>query len=214
MSRVIHVNFLSKAEQRSAAPVRMRVIAPLAAGFLAGAFVVGAVVLRGVLNSTHAAELALSIDEDRLITPFEESEEVERRAKSVEAGLQQLGFYRAARITWGRTLETLPDVIPETAQLRELRLAYPTLPQAMPTTRLPAPTNRVETARMTFSGRTIDSDSVETILQALRSARFEDRFERVEIPPGAFRPEDRRTGSDGAALLFELRAFCHPRRFE
>ncbi len=214
MSRAIHVNLFLKSEQLSAAPVRMRVLAPIAAGFLAGGVLVGAVVVRAMLNMAHSDELALSIEKDRLTGPFEELQGVERLTKSVDAGLRQLGFHRNARITWGRALEVLPNHIPETVQLRDLRFAHPGLPQAMPTTPLPAPTNRVETSRLTLSGRTIDSDSVEAMLQALRSETFAAWFERVDIPPGAFRPEDRRTGSENAALLFELRAVCHPRRFE
>ncbi len=214
MSRAIHVNLFLKSEQLSPAPVRMRVLAPIAAGFVAGSFLVGAVVARAILNMAHSGELALSIEKERLAGPYEELLRVERRATSVAAGLRQLGYLRDARIPWGRALELLPNHIPETVQLRDLRYAHPALPQAMSTTPLPAPTNRVEESRLTLSGRTADSESVEAMLKALRSETFAPWFERVDIPPGAFRSDDRRTGSGTAALLFELRAVCHPRRFE
>lgn len=214
MSHPIHVNLFIKGEMRSAAPVRLRVVASVAAGFLAGLFAVLALVLRTVIGGVESSLLEAEVEKERLSQPHKDFLTLKTEMEAAKAGLTQLGFFRTARLEWGTVLGELPRQVPASVQFLELRHFYPPFPQSPPGSPLLAPTNRVETGRVVLNGRTTDSDSVASLLEAFHKPPLDALLVQAKIPPGAFRQEPRRQDNDVEALLFEVDAVCPPRRFE
>lgn len=214
MSHSIHVNLFVKTEMRSAAPVRGRIMALIAAGALAGTFGVFALVLRTLVGSVESDLLRTDVERERLDPQHKQILSLQSRLQTMKAGLSQLGYCRAGRLAWGETLTRLPSHVPGTVQFLELRHFYPPHPQSAPGTPLLAPTNRVETGRLVLNGRTTSSDSVAELLASFRRPPLDTLLSQARIPPGAFRQEPRRPGSTLEALLFEIEVECPPRRFE
>lgn len=214
MTSSLHVNLFVRAEMRSPAPVRLRVMAPVLAAALAAAFGILALMLRTLLAGTESDQIQTDQQKEGLAPRHQAVLELNARIATATAGLQQIERYRNARLEWSETLQALPAQVPGNLQFLEFTHDYPPQTQSAPGTPLLVPTNRVETGRVRISGRTTDSQSVALLLAAFRSPPLNRLLGEARVPPGAFRQEPRRRDSVPDVLLFDMDAICPPRRFE
>jgi len=214
MSHPIHVNLFLKSEMRSAAPVRFRVMAPVAAFVLAAIVLVLALVLRSSIGEVQSDLSRVQLEIKQLEPRHQDFKALTASWRTANAGLEQLRFFKSARLEWGAVLQALPQHVPASVQFLEFQHSYPPLPQPAPGAQLLASTNRLETGRVVVSGRTTSSDSVALLLAACREPPLNALLEQAKVPPGAFRQEPRRTLPDAEVLLFDLESECPPRRFE
>ena len=224
MSASLHLDLLTDEEHVSPSPVRPRVMVPMLA--------VLAVLSIAVWWSLFAFRLhAATLQKGKLETNLAglkpaHSEILRLRAeeKECDAALRQLGFYRNARIRFGETFARLAEHVPETLQLTEVRVPPPPLPPPPPPVdpkaKVPlllGPTNLFEAVTVRLAGRAggeRPSESINTLLQALRSPAFTNLIVSAETPKGAFRQDTSQGASNRDTLLFEITCGCVPRRFE
>ncbi len=224
MSASLHLDLLTEEEHVSPSPVRPRVMVPM----LAVLAVLGIAVWWSLFAfRLHAATLQKAKLEANLAALKPAHAEVLRlrtEEKECAAELSQLGFYRNARLRFGETFSQLAEHVPETLQLTEVRVPPPPLapppPPADPKAKalpLLGPTNLLETVTVRLAGRAggeRPSESINKLLQALRSAAFTNLIVSAETPKGAFRQDTSQGASSRDTLLFEITCGCVPRRFE
>jgi len=142
------------------------------------------------------------------------------REKEARAAFSQLDFYRAARIRFGDALAHLPQHVPASIQLTELRVPTPPpLPPQDPALKVKplGPTNLAEAVTMRIAGRVSSStasEAVRSLLEALRQPVFSNLICKAEIPKGTFRQDAARGPAVREHILFEISCGCSERRFE
>ena len=175
--KAIHVNLLRENEVLSSSPVRIRVMLPVAMMLAAAAMVLWWVIVYGavLLNTTSITSLendiaAKKTGHQKILDQMNESNEL-------EAELEQLGYYRASRRTWGETFAHLAEVIPLKVQLTRLaipppppqNLANPKSPKLPP---LWGPDATPEKVTLILAGRTTKETPVISMMESLEADTF------------------------------------------
>lgn len=217
MSAPLHLNLLKDEEQYSSSPVRLRVLLPAIAAIATLCCLVWWALLG--LNAHNQAEVKGRLERGILEEKAAHAVVLDLRAqeKEVTAVIRQLELYEHARLRFGETLSQFAACVPENLQLTEIRLPPPPPALVDPLRPTAGPTNSVEAVTLRLAGRTSGdqaSESVNTLLAALRTPAFTNLIQTADIPKGAFRQDAGRTADNREALLFEIRCVCVPRRFE
>lgn len=221
MSAPLHLNLLNEQERFSSSPVRSRVMIPM--------FVILATAGLGVwwslfsfrLHDANQQKAAVETRVSELTPAFEHVKDLRARETESTAVLQQLGFYRAARLLFGDALQRVPAVVPAAVQLTEMRIKPPSPPPPAPVSKTnpksAGPTNLSETVTLLLTGRAggdRPSEAIRALLESLRSPAFTNLIRTAEIPKGAFRQEASKNSAAPNTLLFEITCDCSERRFE
>lgn len=215
MKTPLHLNLLKEEEHFSSSPVRLRVMMPTAAVFVALCSIAWFFLLAGKVHTqAHLNEKLKQAVAS--ITPVYAAV-LDSRAQEQEyrAMARQLGIYTNSRVLFGESLSLISARVPSCIQFTEMRIPQPTL--ADPAHPSAAPTNRFEQVFLRISGRTSGdhpSEAVNTLLAELRTPVFTNLLRSVSIPKGAFRQDNARSASNRDTLLFEITCECQPRRFE
>ncbi len=226
MSASLHLDLLTDEEHVSSSPVRLRVMVPMLTllAVLAIAVWWSFFVLR--LHAATLQKIKLEANVAGLKPAHAEVVRLRAQEKECAAALQQLGFYRNARIRFGETFARLAEHVPADLQLIELRVPPPQQPpqqqqlSADPKKKTPllGPTNVLETVTLRLAGRAggeNPSEAINRLLQALRTPAFTNLILSAETPKGAFRQDTTtKASSNRDELLFEITCGCVPRRFE
>ena len=226
MSSTLHLDLLTDEEHLSPSPVRLRVMVPMLAVLAVLCIAVWWSLFAFLLHGANLQKAALQTNLAGLKPAHSEVLRLRAEEKECDAALRQLGFYRNARIRFGETFAQLAEHVPATLQLTEVRVTPPppTPPPPPPSDDpkakvLPVlgPTNVLEDVTLRLAGRAggeRPSESINTLLGALRSPAFTNLIRSAETPKGAFRQDTSKGPSNRDTLLFEITCGCVPRRFE
>lgn len=217
MSTPLHLDLLKEEERFSSSPIRLRVMMPLAASFIALCFVVWwSLISLRALSQTH-----LKVEVERAVhtlTPVHASVlESRTQEQEISAIVRQLCLYKNSCNRFGEVFSKLTASIPETIQFTELRITPPQPTPSADPAHPAAPTNVFEQVTLRISGRTggdRPSEAVNALLATLRTPAFTNLFRTAIIPKGAFRQDTVRNPDNRETLLFEITCECLPRRFE
>ena len=210
MKTPLHLDLLKEEERFSSRPIRLRVILPLFASFLALCLLVWYALLWTRAHSQVKLENELKLAIESLTPVHASVLETRAREQECRAIANQLSLYTNSLIRFGKTLSLLASHVPANIQLTELRI-FPPSP-ADPVHSSAAPTNVIEQVFLRISGRTggeHPSEEVNKLLAELRTPVFTNLFHSAAIPKGAFRQDGNRE-----TLLFEITCECQPRRFQ
>ena len=228
-AKAIHVNLLRETEILSSSPVRLRVMIPVATMLAAAAMVLWWVIVYGAvllnvssISSIESDIAAKKAGHQMILTQMNE-------ALELETELEQLGYYRAARRTWGDTLAHLAEVIPLKVQLTRLSIPPPP-PQVLTNPKNPrlppawGPEPKPEKVTLTIAGRTTKETPVISMMESLESDVFTNALVICRDPGAAeqsprvksFR-QDTTTSSDSKQrqrmLAFEIEYTARERSF-
>ena len=215
MKTPLHLDLLKEEERLSSRPIRLRVMFPLFAVFLALCLSVWWVLLwaRARNQTQLEGELKLAIES---ITPVHASVlETRAREQECRAIVNQLSLYTNSQIRFGKTFSLLASHVPGNIQFTELRIPSPS--PADPAHPTAAPTNAFEQVFLRIAGRTggeHPSEEVNKLLAELRTPALTNLFRSAVIPKGAFRQDGTRNQMNHETLLFEVTCECQPRRFQ
>ena len=228
-AKAIHVNLLRENEVLSSSPVRLRVMIPVAMMLAAAGMalwwviVYGAVLLNVSSISTIESDIAAKKTGHQMILSQM------NEALELEAELEQLGYYRASRRTWGDTLAHLAEIVPLKVQLTKLAIPPPppqdlSRPKGSKLPPLWGPDPKPEKVTMVLAGRTTKETPVISMMESLESDVFTNALV-ICRDPGAteqsprvksFR-QDAATGSDSKQrqrmLSFEIEYTARERSF-
>ena len=175
--KAVHVNLLRESEVLSSSPVRLRVMLPVAMMLLSAAMVLWWVIVYGAvllntssITSTEADIAAKKASHQKILDQMNEANEL-------EAELEQLGYYRASRRTWGETFEHLAEIIPLKVQLTRVEIPPPP-PQVLTNPKNPklpplwGPEPTPEKVSLILAGRTTKDTPVISMMESLESDVF------------------------------------------
>ena len=175
--KAIHVNLLRENEVLSSSPVRIRVMLPVAMMLAAAGMVLWWVIVYGavLLNTTSITSLendiaAKKAGHQKVLNQMNEANEL-------ESELEQLGYYRDSRRTWGETFAHLAEVIPLKVQLTRLAIPPPppqdlSRPKGSKLPPLWGPESRTEKVTLILAGRTTKETPVISMMESLESDVF------------------------------------------
>ena len=218
MRTPLHIDLLNEEERFSSSPIRLRVMLPLTASFVALCLLVWWSLL--CLRVHNQIQLKGELQQAILtITPAHAAMLASRtQEQEFRAVIGQLALYRHSRVLFGETLSNLAENVTQNLQFTELSVPLPPPPPAIdPAHPAPSPTNTFEQVTLRIAGRTggeRPSEAVNTLLAALRTPAFTNLFRTAVIPKGAFRQDSVRNPANRETLLFEITCTCMPRRFE
>lgn len=217
MSTPLHLDLLKEDERLSSSPIRLRVMMPMTASFVALCLLVWWSLI--CLRSLGQVHLKMEVEQAiHALAPVHASVlDARAQEQEIKAVIGQLSLYKNSCNRFGESFSKLTASIPETIQFTELRIAPPQ-PVASPDPAHPvAPTNLLEQVTLRISGRTggeRPSEGVNALLATLRTPAFTNLFRTAFIPKGAFRQDTVRNPDNRETLLFEITCECLPRRFE
>lgn len=180
----MHINLLYEAEQRSASPVSIWLMARVAMG--AGLFLMAFWILmftleyRALSRQVVALESEWKYTDPKYKTAIQVRNDLSDRAETLKA----LQSWRDARIAWGEQLENISHIVPDVVQLTEIRVTHMVI---MVSNNIPA---RVFEAKL--SGRTAAARSEVNVLQfveGFKTPPFTRFVESAILPSGAFRQD-------------------------
>lgn len=218
MKNHLHLDLLKDEERYSSRPVRLRVMAPLIACFIALCLLVWWSLL--CFNAHSQNQLKTDLQQAILTLTPAQAAVLELRVQEQEflAIVQQLTLYKNARNLYGSTLSSLAEYVPPSIQFVELLIPSPPQPLlATPASPGAGPTNTFEQVTLRISGRTggeHPSEDVNTLLAALYTPVFTNFVRSAVIPKGAFRQDSTRNSENNQMLLFEIICECKPRSFQ
>ena len=123
--KAVHLNLLKDSERLSSSPIRLRVLAPIVCvlamfGMLAWwGFLYTRIMMKESQVAALNAEIARQKDAYAKVTAKQDD------IAELEAQIEQIEYYLAARRTWGEALTALAEVIPPTVQLTKLEIPDP-----------------------------------------------------------------------------------------
>jgi len=228
-AKAIHVNLLRESEVLSSSPVRVRVMLPVAMMLAAAAMVLWWVIVYGeVLLNTSSIS---SIENDIAAKKAGHQKILDQMAEAneLETELEQLGYYRAARRTWGESLAHLAEVVPLKVQLTRVAIPPPppqdlSRPKGSKLPPLWGPEPKPEKVTLILAGRTTKETPVISMMESLESDVFTNSLVICRDPSAAeqsprvksFRQEAA-TGSDAGRrqrlLSFEIEYTARERSF-
>lgn len=214
---VLHVNLFVDTERLSAAPVRLKVIAPLSAAFASGLVITAAFVIHAMSVSAGTDAKTMNLDLEALKPKFAEYEKLLAESEALDAAVVQVRCEKTGKYPIASWLLDLAEAVPPSIQFVSFNYEYPTLPRAMPFAPEAAPTNLTEAATVKISGKTSVHEDIAKMLASLQSESFTGIVADADIPRGSFRQESKRIGSAPdapASLLFEINIDCVPRKFK
>jgi Tfp pilus assembly protein PilN len=217
MSTPLHLDLLKEDERLSSSPIRLRVMMPMTASFVALCLLVWWSLI--CLRSLGQVHLKMEVEQAiHALAPVHASVlDARAQEQEIKAVIGQLSLYKNSCNRFGESFSKLTASIPETIQFTELRIAPPQ-PVASPDPAHPVvPTNLLEQVTLRISGRTggeRPSEGVNALLATLRTPAFTNLFRTAFIPKGAFRQDTVRNPDNRETLLFEITCECLPRRFE
>ena len=217
MRSPLHLDLLKEDERFSSSPIRLRVMMPVFACFLALCLGVW-----WLLLCVHAhSQTQLKQELLQTIAAFApvHASVLASRAQEQEAlaVIHQLTLFKNSRNLFGGTFSSLAAHVPQNIQFTELRVPPPPPPATDPMRPSPAPTNTFEQVALRISGRTVgehSSEAVNALLATFHDPAFTNLFRSAVIPKGAFRQDSARDPANRETLLFEITCECTPRRFQ
>lgn len=221
MKTNLHLNLLKSSERLSSSPIRLRVIMPIAATLACVAMLLWWMAITG---SVMVAQSNLSTIENNINDyqgAYKNSLDKQAEIDELEAELEQLGYYRAARRTWGETLTSLCEVMPLKVQLLKLEIP-PAKPQALTQAKGPplwGPTDPVEPVSMIMSLKSPKEVPVMTLMESLEGESFTNQLVIAKDPENpspkvnSFKQDAGERGGK-RMLAFEIEYRAKERRFE
>jgi len=224
-AKALNLNLLLPSEMKSAAPVRVKVMLPIAAG-LVGGFVllwgtfvgVQYLVLRGRIAAVQSEISSYN-------QQIAENEAQMQKFRDLQAEASQFAYYLNGRNRLGPLFEEMADAIPEGITL--MRLEVPPqppqelrLPTAMQTVALQGPTGGTERVELRLVGVARSENDVFEMMENLKRESLTGLVSVVERPrPGeresprvlAFRQES--GAGDRRDVFFDLVYDLKPREF-
>lgn len=228
----LHLNLLRSSEQMSSSPVRVRVMLPILAILGCVGCLVWWGLLFGQLMVVKSQMSAVQSDLDSKKAQHGEILKNMMSARDLQAELDQLTMYSKGRLTYGKTLAKLAEVMPLKIQLLSIDIPEPPLqdltPPNVPRGRkvppLLGPTGTVETVSLRLMGRTARETPVLSLIESLEGADFTNMLKIVKNPQSpemspkihSFRQDvSQDAAKSGARLLaFDIEYRCQERRFE
>ncbi len=217
MSRHIHLNLINEDEIRSSSPVRARVIAPVVVAVLS----LATLSWWFYLYTNHTALKRINarhFEINRQLQPgYTRVLDLTAREKKLEALIAQLKAFRNARIRYGELFGHIPSLVAPNIQFTKLEVLPPPAPLFEKDKEAAGPTNTTERAGFLITGRTTGVNAVESVehlLNALKSGVCTNFVQAAEIPLNAIRPENPSRREEQAFLRFDIHCECRPRRFE
>ena len=216
MSRYIHLNLIKEEEIVSSSPVRSQIIAPIIAGIITLGTLGWWLLL--YTNYSGIKKLnAMHFDMNKQLQPgYNAVRDLNKKEKELTALINQLQAFKNSKLQYGEMLTDIPKHVQPNIQFTKLEVLSPPLPLFEKDKESRGPTNTFETAGFLITGRTTGADafnSVDKLLNALKSDTYTNLIENALIPKGSFR-QDTRAGKGNQNLRFELKCECRKRRFQ
>jgi len=204
----LHVNLLSDDERRSASPIRIKTLAPLAGTVTAGLIVLWIVMT--VLSISHRRS-QLRSDKwkwSRMEADYIAAVQTRSDLHQIEGRLAELSAYQRMRVEWHDVLRKLGGHTPTNIQLTELRVSQSIITDA----KTPS---RAYTLRL--QGRTSGPAAEPTVRAFLTDLGshpdFTNLIASATVPAGAFRG-DTSAGATEEDRVFEINCVGRPRKIE
>lgn len=227
-AKAIHLNLLRESEVLSSSPIRLRVMAPVAAMLASAAMLLWWAILYGNILIGQSEVKSLQSDIDTRAKANAEVLEDMKRVNELESECEQLSYYAHGRRTWGETLAKLAEAVPLKVQFTRVEIPAPppqnlARPKGSKLPPLWGPTSVVERASLVLAGRTTKDTPVISLMETLEGDAFTNELVIVKDPRSpdkspnvrSFRQEatTAAAGAGARMLSFEIEYRAKERRF-
>ncbi len=216
MSKHIHLNLIKEEELVSSCPIRAQIIAPVIAGIIT----ISTLIWWSFLYVNFAGLKSLNIKHFNINKELEPGYQAVLALNKEEAELgaliAQLKAFQNSKLYYSDVLTGIPELVQPNIQFLKMEIPPPGPPLFETGKEFQGPTNIFESANILITGVTSGTkafDSVDQLIQSLKSNAFTNLIKTAQVPKGSFR-QDTKSDKGGQSLRFELKCECRERSFQ